>query len=135
MTQTFRNNKSIVDPLEAAAKQFDSWRATRGKRGPIPEQLWELAVSLIDQYSFTTIIRKLRLSGRAFKKRLKPEFAAKKTKTMKFIDFSHQVSKTINPFETTCSIEFTCKNASDVKLTGLSSAEIQNVISLLLGHC
>ena len=135
MTQALRKKKSIIDPLEAAAKQFDDWRKTREKRGPIPEELWALAVSLTAQYGFTKIIKKLRLGGLDFKKRLKPELIVKKSKAIQLIDCSHQVPEAINSFKKTpCLIEFTCKNASVVKLNGLSSIEIQNVVHLLIGH-
>jgi len=135
MNQAFRNKKSIIDPLEAATKQFNDWRATREKKGAIPKNLWELAFSLTAQYGFTTIVKKLRLNGSDFKNRLKSGVIVKKTKAIQLIDCSHQMPEAINLFEKTPgSIEFTCKNASIVKLNGLSSVEIQNVVRLLIGH-
>jgi hypothetical protein len=96
MNQAFRNKKSIIDPLDAATKQFNDWRATREKRGPIPKNLWKLAFSLTAQYSINTIVKKLRLNGSDFKNRLKSRVIVKKTKAMQLIDCSHQMPEAIN---------------------------------------
>jgi hypothetical protein len=133
----FINKKLIIDPdpLQAVTKQFDHWRTTRKKRGPIPEPLWALAVSLIEHYRVTKIINALKLNASDFKKRLNHTIVSKKEKPMQFIDCSKQVFQPINSFNPqSCSIEFTCKNSSSVKLNGLNSIEIQAVISLLIGH-
>jgi hypothetical protein len=37
--------------LENVIKQFDNWRASRKKRGRIPEHLWDAAVSLCNDNS------------------------------------------------------------------------------------
>lgn len=135
MIPTINNKNPDVDPLESAAKQFAHWRSTRKKRGAIPEPLWALALSLRTQYGFTKIIKTLKLSGNDFKKRLNHGSAANNEKTIQFLDCSNQVFQATHSFETqSCSIEFSCKNASSVKLLGLNNIAIQQVLTLLIGH-
>ncbi len=56
--------------LEAVQRRFEAWRASRTKRGPIPEPLWEAAVRLCGHYRITHVCRSLRLSFTELKKRL-----------------------------------------------------------------
>ena len=134
------NDSSLNDPLKLAVKQFEAWRAIKTtQRQPIPKQLWALVDSLISQYGFTKTVSALNLRTTDVKKHFDRTVAIKPLpvltkKTMQFIDCSQQLCPT-NPFVTqSCSIEFTLKNATVVKFSGLNSAEIQNVITLLMGH-
>lgn len=45
--------------IEAVKKQFNDWRAQRGKMGSFPDELWQNAVSLLDHYGTTKVIRDL----------------------------------------------------------------------------
>jgi hypothetical protein len=86
-------NKELID-IKA---KFDAWRAARGKRGRIPEQLWELALSLVDRYPLTTIVKELHLNMRQLKLRLDDQKAepAKAIKT-EFLEITTQQIDTIN---------------------------------------
>lgn len=48
-----------ASPLDEAIKQFEHWRATRGKRGPIPDELRALIKPLETQYSQNKIVKSL----------------------------------------------------------------------------
>jgi hypothetical protein len=56
--------------LEIVQRRFEAWRASRTKRGPIPDSLWEAAVKLCERYPITHVCRSLRLSFTALKRRL-----------------------------------------------------------------
>ena len=55
--------------FEEVREQFEQWRRTRKKRGLIPEQLWEAAVSLTKEYTIHEITKTLRLNYQKFKER------------------------------------------------------------------
>jgi hypothetical protein len=55
--------KQIVTPsLEEAKKRISNWRATRTKRRPIPDEVWDAVLPLIGQHSYSNISRELGLS-------------------------------------------------------------------------
>jgi hypothetical protein len=56
--------------LESVQEQFESWRLSRTKRGPIPEILWEAAVKLCLVHPRTRVCRILRLFFPDLKRRL-----------------------------------------------------------------
>lgn len=57
--------------LQAVQEQFTLWRQQKtDKRGRIPEELWESALSLIAQHTQTEIIKTLQLNGGDFRRRL-----------------------------------------------------------------
>ena len=56
--------------LEKAQNQFVDWRKTRKKRGPIPEELWDVAISLSEFYTVYQISKDLRLNYTALKDRV-----------------------------------------------------------------
>ena len=66
------NNSAINNnpSLESVQQRFEAWRNSRTKRGPIPEPLWEAAVSLCRHHPITHVCRRLRLSFPDLKKRL-----------------------------------------------------------------
>lgn len=60
--------------LKTVQRQFEAWRNSRTKKNqPIPEQLWQAAGSLCENYSITYVCRELRLSFADLKKRLSLE--------------------------------------------------------------
>jgi hypothetical protein len=61
----------IIKPtIEEVQEQFILWRNTRRCRGPVPEQLWEAAVSLAGDYSIGQICKVLGLNNRQLKRRV-----------------------------------------------------------------
>jgi len=57
--------------LEAVQRQFEAWRNSRTKKSqPIPEQLWQAAAGLCQNYPITHVCRQPRLSFSDLKKRV-----------------------------------------------------------------
>jgi hypothetical protein len=48
--------------LKEVQEQFETWRKTREKRTPIPDVLWEAAISLCPRYSLCQVSKALRLN-------------------------------------------------------------------------
>lgn len=70
MSQQIEERKLTSSPtLEAVEKQFESWRKTRQPRSPIPEDLWQAAISLSKDYSTYEISKALHLSYTKLKQR------------------------------------------------------------------
>ena len=56
--------------LEKAQDQFTIWRKTRKKRGPIPERLWDIAISLAEANTVHQISKGLNLNHTVLKDRV-----------------------------------------------------------------
>jgi uncharacterized protein YfaS (alpha-2-macroglobulin family) len=56
-----RTRKDLT--LEEVQLLFDQWRRERKRRTPIPQDLWNAAVSCAERYSLCTISSSLRLNG------------------------------------------------------------------------
>lgn len=69
-----RKNKSTApQALEEVRGQFETWRATRKKRAPIPEPLWKAAVTLSRGHGVNKVAKALKLDYYALKKRVFPD--------------------------------------------------------------
>lgn len=116
--------------LELVASQFEHWRATRGKRGRIPDALWALIAPLMSQYSHTEIAAALRLNHAHMKERVLPFLSQIPDKSVTFLEYP--VPSPTSSMER-CVVEFTCKNGSPVKVSGLTAMQLQPLVSVLLG--
>ncbi len=76
--------------LSEVKEQFKIWRRTRKSPRPIPEKLWQAAVSLTATHSISQISKELVLDYSALKKRvpIKKKSTAKKTSTPSFIELN-----------------------------------------------
>ena len=64
----------VVKPsIEEIQEQFILWRTNRRHRGPVPEQLWEAAVSLSEDYSIGHICKVLGLNHRQLKRKIQDQ--------------------------------------------------------------
>jgi hypothetical protein len=61
---------SIKISLKEIQKQFEDWRSARQKREPIPEALWEAAVTAAQYNPIGRVSRVLRLDYRKLKERI-----------------------------------------------------------------
>lgn len=62
--------------LSEVKERIEAWRQNRKKRRPMPEELWEQAAGLSEEYSLHEISKALRLNHSALKKRVQPERAS-----------------------------------------------------------
>ena len=62
--------ESLTPSLEEIRDQFETWRHTRQKRGPIPDRLWEAAVGLSGNYTILQISKALGLNYTDLKHRI-----------------------------------------------------------------
>jgi len=67
MTTQKSSRKPTLKKVQA---KFESWRKTRKSCGPIPESLWDAAISLTGSYSVHQISKGLRLNHTAVKDRV-----------------------------------------------------------------
>ena len=76
--------------LSEVKEQFKIWRRTRKSPRPIPEQLWQAAVSLTATLSISQISKELVLDYSALKKRvpIKKKSTANKTSAPSFIELN-----------------------------------------------
>ena len=76
--------------LSEVKEQFKIWRRTRKSPRPIPEKLWQAAVSLTATHSISQISKELVLDYSALKKRvpIKKKSTAKKTSMPNFIELN-----------------------------------------------
>jgi hypothetical protein len=67
---------SLPADLLELKNQFETWRKTRQTRAPIPEELRQAAVALLERYSAALICRVCRLHPHSLKKPVAPKPAA-----------------------------------------------------------
>lgn len=121
------SNTTSTTQLEAVVSQFEHWRATRGKRGRIPDSLWSLVAPLMEQYNHNEIASALRLNHAQMKERVLPFLSQVPHKSSTFVEYP--LPSSIE----SCVVEFTCKNGSVVKISGLTAMQLQPLVSVLLG--
>ena len=68
-----KNYPPPLGSLSEVKEQFKIWRRTRKSPRPIPEQLWQAAVSLTATHSISQISKELVLDYNALKKRVPTE--------------------------------------------------------------
>jgi hypothetical protein len=61
---------AVKPTIEEIQEHFIEWRNTRRCRGPVPEQLWEAAVMLAEDYSIGYICKVLGLNNRQLKRKI-----------------------------------------------------------------
>ena len=61
---------TIAPSLEQVQKRFESWRQRRKKRTRIPQNLWQAAVALSQEYSIFHLSKALRVNHTALKKQV-----------------------------------------------------------------
>ena len=65
-----QTSKEIPAEIEEVRKRFEDWRRTRPKVMPIPEELWQAALSLCALFPFTQVASYLHLNSTTLKNRL-----------------------------------------------------------------
>jgi hypothetical protein len=119
-----------INQLESAVRQFEHWRSTRKKRERIPDTLWKLVAPLMSQYGHNEIAIALRVNHDQLKKYVLPLLSHKQPKSTTFVEYPLPMATSSSGV---CVLEFACQNGSMVKISGLLAAEMQPLISLLMG--
>lgn len=123
-------NASSASSLESVTQRFDHWRATRIKRGRIPNELWELAAPLLSKYNHNKIASALKMNYAQLKAGVLPFLPQIQQPPATFIECSLPLSTALTE---KCIVEFTYKNGSTVKISGLNATQLQPLVSVLLG--
>jgi len=114
-----KQSKSTVSrqsKMKKVKKQFEKWRKNRSsKREPIPEELWESAISLYGEYKISEISKELRLGGSDLKKRILVFKEKKTTQKPEFVEID-----IVKPQlrESEWSIEMENANGKKMKISG-----------------
>lgn len=56
--------------LKSLGAELESWRKTRVKMGPLPSNIWDKALKLLDNHSMTELSRELRISHEQIRNKL-----------------------------------------------------------------
>mgnify|MGYP003443700132 CR=1 FL=1 len=121
--------------MQSAINAFEEWRSTRNRRGRIPDHLWLLVEPLTKHYSLSQITKKLHLNTTQIKTQLSRLSPSEKN-APELVECTQQFSmlSASNNERSEYSIEFDCKNASSVKMTGLNISELKQMVSLLISE-
>ena len=121
--------------MQSAINAFEDWRSTRNCREPIPEHLWLLVEPLTRHYSLSQITKNLHLNTRQIKINLSKLSSSEKS-VAELVECTQQFSmlSTSNNKPSEYYIEFDCKHASSVKLSGLNINELKQMLSLLISE-
>ena len=131
MSPTLQQCTDTDNLMQSAINAFEEWRATRSRRRPTPDHLWLLVEPLTKHYSINQITKNLRLNISQLKAQLAKISTSEKnvpqliecTQQLSMLSASHDEANEYG-------IEFNCKHASSVKLSGLNISELKQVVSL-----
>ena len=128
---TVINHMFTENPLEEVVSQFEHWRATRCKRGPIPDELRALIKPLETQYSPNKIVKALRINHGQLKSYCSSLNNKPKSQPMTLIEC---LPRTVLPTQEAqgATLIFSCKNGRPVTLNGLASNAIAAAITSLV---
>ena len=95
---TSKNYSTPLPSLSEVKEQFKIWRKTRKSPRPIPDKLWQAAVSLTATHSISKISKELVLDYSALKKRvpIKKKSKANKTSPPSFVELNLEPSATVS---------------------------------------
>jgi len=102
-------------PLEQVQEQFEHWRRSRGKRGTIPDALWQAAIMLFPDYALHRISKALRLNYTDLKHRVNAHRSTceqSDVSTAGFIELG--LSDAMRPAE--CMIEMADEKGASLKM-------------------
>jgi hypothetical protein len=127
---TIINHTITESPLDEVVMKFDQWRATREKRGPIPDELWALVSPLEKKYSLSKMTQALRLNST----QLKQGLSSVKTSPPQAMTIVECSMSPILPIQEhhSATLIFSCKNGRPVTLNGLRGNDIAAAITSLV---
>lgn len=133
MSPTLQQCTDTDNLMQLAINAFEEWRVTRNRRGPTPDHLWLLVEPLTKHYSLNQITKNLRLNITKLKTQL-AKVSLTEESMSQLVECTQQFSmlSASNNKTNECRIEFDCKHASSVKLSGLNISELKQIVSLLV---
>ena len=124
------HQRNLLDDVKL---HFDDWRATRTKRGKIPDYLWDKVKSLIGNYSLTAITEALSINTSQMREHLDM------TDTASFVEISINKSVSSLPIKKpksipdhkaqTYAIEVHRTNGTILKIAALSVESLNTIIT------
>lgn len=121
-------------PFQVVRQRFEDWRKTRKPSSPIPQVLWDEAVTLAREYGVSRTAQALRLSYPSLKQRLhatRPSGAELTPAKPAFVEFMPQVAAGIGE----CTVEWERPDQAVMRLH-LNNArwpEVEALARLFLG--
>lgn len=126
------NHPFNANLLNTAVQQFEQWRATRGKRGPIPDRLKKLIPPLDGLYGHNEIAKALRINHGQVKTYLSLYTKEPTPPSMTLVECL--VPPILSTPETqSATLTFSCKNGRPATIKGLRGTDIATAISTLVG--
>jgi hypothetical protein len=107
-----KSERASRPTLEDIQKRFEIWRKSRRGRCPIPEELWQTAVDLTQDYPLFQISKALHLSHAKLKERVSASKATGEAESPSFVELDF--SKPLSLAE--CIVEMEEKNGSRMKM-------------------
>jgi hypothetical protein len=122
--------------LDDVKSHFDHWRATRTKRGKIPDYLWDKVKLLIGRYSLTIITETLSLNTNQIRDHLDlcdaVNFVEVNSHSAMLTPTNNQSIVAIN-HDKTCSIELHRSNGGVLKIAEFPIESLHAIIAQLIG--
>jgi hypothetical protein len=131
MMHTTNHNLFATDLLDNVVREFEKWRTTRDKRGPIPDTLRALVKRLEGKYSRNNIVKALSINHQ----QLKNCFGLSNQEPAITLIECLNTIQTAPPLTLKAegaTLIFNCKNGKSVTLNGLYGNDIAIAISSLI---
>jgi hypothetical protein len=131
---------SNSDKLSKCQKAFQSWRNVRAKKQRIPDELWQMAVKLIDEYPISHVARELGLNATQLRKQQigfkEQKRSMNKTRQKRpFIELN-QFLPVGNSASVSSTVQLQIEKADGVRLTlSLNSSQsdtVQNLVTAFI---
>lgn len=113
--------------LADVQEQFEHWRTTRQQRSPIPQELWDAALSLVGRHSTLEISKALNLAHSKLKQRINFPSSSESPPPPDFVKVGIVQQPTVPP---SCVLEVSDKNgaAMRVSMTGVPCLNIMELV-------
>jgi hypothetical protein len=120
--------------LTDVQQQFEHWRTTRQHRSPIPQELWDAAISLVGKHSTLEISKVLNLTHSKLKKRIDVSLSSQPTTpSTDFVKVGVIQPPAAPP---SCVLEVSDKNgaAMTVSMTGTPCLDVVELVKAFLSR-
>jgi hypothetical protein len=141
------SNQSLT--IESVKKQFNDWRAQRGKMGSFPDDLWVNAVSLLDEYGATRVIRDLGITRKQLNDRVMRHSKIGDTTNTDFVELKitnniqeqrvveaksvmHSTTSSVATNDSSSSIELKKPDGTTLTIHDLCRADVQTLVTTFM---